>query len=115
MKKTKHKAWILKKQKMLFSMTVPKNLLIGAIQRFQANLIAPFLTPINWKDSGKTKDKRTYIVCEDDRDVHLSTQLNILKNYPCPVIPFKSGRFPFLSKPKELAEILNSREMLQRD
>ncbi|CDR33767.1 alpha/beta fold hydrolase [Criblamydia sequanensis] len=93
----------------------PEELADWAIQRLQANPIAPFITPVNWVDSGKTKEKRTYIVCEDDRDVHPSTQLNILKNYPCLVIPFKSGHFPFLSKPKELAEILNSRDESQRN
>lgn len=66
----------------------------------------PFIRPIYWKDSGKTQDKRTYIVCEEDRDVHLTTQLSIIENYPCQIINFKSGHFPFLSNPKLLAEIL---------
>lgn len=61
---------------------------------------------INWKDSGQTKHKRTYIICEEDRDVHFTTQLGIIKNYPCRMVNIKSGHFPFLSQPKQLAEIL---------
>lgn len=84
----------------------PPELSEWAIQQLQSSPMEPFIRPIYWKDSGKTQDKRTYIVCEEDRDVHLTTQLSIIKDYPCQIINFKSGHFPFLSNPKQLAEIL---------
>lgn len=77
-----------------------------AIARLQAQPMAPLTHAINWKDSGKTAYKRTYIFCEDDRDVHPITQQNILNQYPCKIIKFKSGHFPFLSQPERLVSIL---------
>ena len=84
----------------------PSELAEWAMRQLQPTPMEPFTRPIDWKDSGATRDKRTYIVCEEDQDVHMTTQLGILKNYPCKIVNFKSGHFPFLSKPKELAEIL---------
>lgn len=91
----------------------PSELADWAISRLQPQPIAPLVAPVHWKDSGRTKHKRTYILCEDDRDVHVTTQLGIVKNYPCQVVSIKSGHFPFLSQPKQLAEILidNSRSL----
>lgn len=84
----------------------PSEVADWAVKQLQPSPIEPFEAPIHWKDSGKTKDKRTYIVCEKDRDVHVTTQLEIVKNYPCKIISFESGHFPFLSHPKQLAEVL---------
>jgi pimeloyl-ACP methyl ester carboxylesterase len=68
----------------------------------------PLLTPINWRDSGITKGRRTYIICEEDCDVNPVTQRFILKHYPCREISIRSGHFPFLSNTRELANILTS-------
>ena len=76
------------------------------MSNLQPQPVSPFMTPIYWKDSGKTINKRTYIFCEDDRDVHPITQQNILNKFPCEVVRIKAGHFPFLSKPKDLAKIL---------
>lgn len=84
----------------------PSEIADWAIGQLQSSPMEPFERPIHWKDSGKTKEKRTYIVCENDRDVHVSTQIGILKNYPCKIIPLQVGHFPFLSHPKLLADIL---------
>ncbi len=84
----------------------PSEIAEWAIEQLQPSPMEPFIRPIYWKDSGKTKAKRTYIVCEKDRDVHFTTQLGIVKNYPCKIINLKSGHFPFLSNPKQLADIL---------
>lgn len=84
----------------------PSELADWAIQHLGPSPIEPFITPIHWKDSGKTTDKRTYIVCEEDRDVHVTTQLGIVDHYPCQIVKIKSGHFPFLSNTKQLAEIL---------
>lgn len=77
-----------------------------AIPKLQPQPIAPITTPIKWVDSGKTVNKRTYILCEEDRDVHPITQSNILKDYPCQTIKIQSGHFPFLSQPEKLSEVL---------
>lgn len=77
-----------------------------AIPKLQPQPVAPITTPINWVDSGRTLDKRTYILCEEDRDVHPTTQNNILKDYPCQKIKIQSGHFPFLSQPEKLSTIL---------
>lgn len=77
-----------------------------AVQQLQPTPMEPFTRHLHWKDSGRTTDKRTYILCKEDRDVHFTTQLGIVKNYPCKMIHLQSGHFPFLSMPKQLAEIL---------
>ncbi|CDZ80839.1 acetoin dehydrogenase E2 subunit dihydrolipoyllysine-residue acetyltransferase [Candidatus Rubidus massiliensis] len=79
---------------------------LWAMQRLQASPMEPFKAKVRWKDSGKAIDKRTYIVCELDRDVHITTQLDIIQSYPCKVIKLASGHFPFLSQPERLAQIL---------
>jgi pimeloyl-ACP methyl ester carboxylesterase len=85
---------------------VPSEIADWAIARLQPQAVAPFATPVHWKDSGKTCNKRTYILCQNDRDVHISTQLGIVNNYPCRTVSLPSGHFPFLSQPKQLADIL---------
>ena len=55
--------------------------------------------------SGKTKHKMTYILCEDDRDVHITTQQSVLQNFPVKQC-LKSGHFPFLSHLHKLADII---------
>ncbi len=77
-----------------------------AIHKLQPQPMAIFMTPIHWVDSGKTRSKRTYILCENDRDVHPITQRNVLKTYPCHTVSIQSGHFPFLSQPEELAKII---------
>ena len=85
----------------------PSEVADSAIKQLQPQPTLPIVTPIHWSDSGQTIHKRTYILCTQDRDVHPTTQANILKHYPCQVVKLDSGHFPFLSKPQELAEILN--------
>ena len=97
----------LKKVKHTLYRDCPSALADWAIQKLKPQPMRPFLTPINWVDSGKTEHKRTYILCEDDRDVHPITQLNVLKHYPCRIIKLKSGHFPFLSHINELGQILS--------
>jgi pimeloyl-ACP methyl ester carboxylesterase len=84
----------------------PSELADWAIQQLQPSPIEPFTAPVHWKDSGKTVHKRTYILCEEDRDVHCTTQQGIIDDYPCRVVPLQSGHFPFLSCPQQLAEML---------
>lgn len=84
----------------------PSDLADWALSRLQPQPMGLFTHPIFWKDSGQSKHKRTYILCEDDRDVHPTTQKNVLKNYPCQTVSIKSGHFPFLSQPKQLAAII---------
>ena len=103
----------LRKAKNALYHDCPSELADWAIRQLQPSPIEPFITPINWKDSGITKQKRTYIVCEEDRDVHYTTQLGIIKNYPCQIVKIKSGHFPFLSQPKHLAEILTCPKRLK--
>jgi pimeloyl-ACP methyl ester carboxylesterase len=104
--KNKTQSLDLQKAKDALYHDCPSELAEWAIHQLQPSPIAPFITPVNWKDSGQTQHKRTYIVCEEDRDVHIDTQLSIIKNYPCRIVKIKSGHFPFLSQPKKLAEIL---------
>lgn len=85
----------------------PSEIADWAIRQLQPQPTQPFTAPVNWKDSGNTKLKRTYILCEEDRDIHLTTQQNIVRDYPCRMVNIKSGHFPFLSQPKKLAQILN--------
>lgn len=98
----------LRKAKTALYHDCPSDLADWAIQQLQPSPIEPFMRPIHWIDSGKTRNKRTYIVCEEDRDVHVSTQLGIVKSYPCQTVKLKSGHFPFLSNPKQLAQILTA-------
>lgn len=77
-----------------------------AMEHLQPQPMKPLTTPIAWIDSGKTKHKRTYIFCEEDRDVHPITQQLNLDDYPCNTIKLKAGHFPFLSQPEILSEIL---------
>ncbi|MCH9628183.1 MAG: Pyrethroid hydrolase [Chlamydiales bacterium] len=77
-----------------------------ATLQLQPQPLKPLTTPINWIDSGKTRHKRTYILCENDRDVHPITQHSVLEHYPCNVISMQSGHFPFLSHPNQLTHTL---------
>lgn len=79
-----------------------------AIANLQPQPVAPFITPIHWKDSGKTAEKRTYILCENDRNVHPKTQMNVIQHYPCKVQKIASCHFPFLSAPNRLMEIITA-------
>lgn len=96
----------LKKAKEAFYHDCPSDIADWALSRLQPQPMSLFNTPIYWKDSGKTKHQRTYIFCEDDREVHITTQQNVLQNYPCQTVSIKSGHFPFLSQPKQLADII---------
>lgn len=78
-----------------------------AIAQLQPQPLAPITTPIYWKDSGRHSHKRTYLICEQDRDVHPTTQRKILSNYPCHTISLETGHFPFLSQPEALAQIFS--------
>lgn len=84
----------------------PSDLAEWAMQRLQPQPTSVSTTPVYWKDSGKTRHQRTYILCEEDRDVHITTQHNVLQDYPCQTVSIKSGHFPFLSQPCQLADIL---------
>lgn len=86
----------------------PPDIADWALSNLQGQPPAPFETKINWNDSGKTLHKRTYLFCEQDRDVHPITQSLVLEKYPCRVIKLNTGHFPFLSNPKALAEILTA-------
>lgn len=98
----------LKKAKAALYYDCPSEVADWAISQLQPQPLAPLTTPVRWIDSGKTRHKRTYIFCEEDRDVHPTTQQNILEHYPCRVINLKAGHFPFLSIPEQLAELLSS-------
>lgn len=96
----------LTKVKMALYHDCPSEVADWAIRQLQPQSTLPFITPVNWSDSGTTRHKRTYIFCDEDRDVHPITQSNILEQYPCRVIHMKTGHFPFLSQPQQLSEIL---------
>lgn len=102
-----------KKVKEALYFDCPSEVADWAIPQLQPQPIAPFQTAIKWKDSGKTQNKRTYIFCEQDRDVHPITQQNVLEAYPCRIEKMKSGHFPFLSQPKKLADILTQKERMR--
>lgn len=84
----------------------PEKVVEWAVPQLQPQPIAPITAKVMWQDSGRAKEKRSYILCEEDRDVHPITQQVNIDHYPCRVIRMKSGHFPFLSHPDELAEIL---------
>lgn len=96
----------LHKVKEAFYYDCPSDIADWAIKQLQPQPVAPFETPIYWKDSGKTVNKRTYILCEHDRDIHPQTQMNVIEHYPCRVKKIPTGHFPFLSMPDRLMEIL---------
>lgn len=98
----------LSKVKNAFYHDCPSELANWAIPQLQPQPIAPLTTPIKWIDSGKTRHKRTYLVCEKDRDVHITTQLGIIEQYPCRMVKLESGHFPFLSQNEKLAEVLTN-------
>lgn len=100
----------LQQVKNAFYYDCPSEVADWAIAHLQSQPIAPFSTPIEWKDTGKTVSKRSYILCENDHDVHPQTQMNVLKNYPCHVIKMQACHFPFLSQPQELISRMNKRD-----
>lgn len=104
--KAKSQSLDLRKVKNALYHDCPSEVADWAIPQLQPQPMAPITTPIHWKDSGKTRHKRTYLFCEEDRDVHPITQSTILKDYPCDVVNLKTGHFPFLSNPQLVAEIL---------
>ncbi len=68
----------------------------------------PMETPIEWVDSGKTKDKRTYVFCEFDRAITPSTQRDMVKQLPSKTVSIQSGHFPFLSQPQKFLEVITA-------
>ncbi len=102
----------LNKVKKAFYYDCPSDIADWAIKQLQPQPVAPFATPIYWKDSGRTLHKRTYILCENDRDVHPQTQMNVIERYPCKVQKIAACHFPFLSTPHKLIEIIAQRDVL---
>jgi pimeloyl-ACP methyl ester carboxylesterase len=94
------------KVKEAFYYECPSDIADWAIKQLQPQPVAPFSTPIYWKDSGETIHKRTYILCENDRDVHPQTQMNVIDRYPCKIQKISACHFPFLSAPHKLIEII---------
>lgn len=68
--------------------------------------IAPMMASISWKDSGKVKEKRTYIVCENDKAVSPELQKQMASKLGCKIASMSSGHFPFLSQQKAFLDII---------
>ncbi|MCB1213424.1 MAG: alpha/beta hydrolase, partial [Chlamydiia bacterium] len=66
----------------------------------------PLETPLNWNDSLNSTNKRTYIVCENDKDVSVSSQRAMARLHRCRIVNLQCGHFPFLSHPKKISQIL---------
>jgi len=77
-----------------------------AAQKLRPQPFVPHQTPVEWKDDQPAKDKRTYIVCDQDRVLPPVAQLEMATQHGCRVIHMDSGHCPLLSQPKQLAKIL---------
>lgn len=77
-----------------------------ALSKIQPQPLGPIKTRRDWDETGIHASKRTYVICEKDQVVNPLSQKEILNHYLCKTASIDTGHFPFLSKPKELAEIL---------
>ncbi|HXF29114.1 MAG TPA: alpha/beta hydrolase, partial [Chlamydiales bacterium] len=75
-----------------------------AIPQLQDQPVAPLLEPITCHYSTDKQHLRTYLLCEDDRDVDPQAQRDMAKECPSKVVIMKTGHFPFLSQPEKIAE-----------
>lgn len=82
-----------------------------AVKQLRPQPYTPLETPLEWKDSFKRNDQRTYIICELDRDIEPRAQRDMLLKHPSKVISMQCGHFPFLSQPEKLAEILLQKDL----
>lgn len=92
--------------KKLFYHDISEDLQDWALSKIQPQPIAPLDLALHLDGSDLHSAKRTYIICENDKTVNPISQREILKHYACKSASIDSGHFPFISKPKELAEIL---------
>ncbi len=92
--------------KKLFYHDCPEDFQNWALTKIQPQPVAPLDIALNLDGSEMHSTKRTYIICEKDKAVNPISQREIVKHYACKTVSIDAGHFPFISKPKELAEIL---------
>lgn len=66
----------------------------------------PWIQPVKITSERFGTVPRTYIVCEDDKAIHLSSQERMLQHTPCQMFRLMTDHSPFYSEPEGLAEIL---------
>lgn len=77
-----------------------------AVPQLQDQPLAPLSEPIHCHYDPDKKPLRTYLLCENDRAVDPEAQRDMAKNCPSHVIRMKTGHFPFLSHPEQVAKLL---------
>jgi pimeloyl-ACP methyl ester carboxylesterase len=69
--------------------------------------LKPLVTPLRHTPARFGRVPRAYIECIRDRTIGLAAQRRMQSTLPCdPVFTLESGHSPFLSRPRELAELL---------
>jgi len=69
--------------------------------------LRPLVSPVRVSEAAFGKVPRAYIECTRDRTVSLSSQRRMQAGWPCdPVFTLDSDHSPFLSHPRELAQLL---------
>lgn len=68
----------------------------------------PWIHPVKISSERFGTVPRNYIVCEDDKAIHLSSQERMLAHTSCQVYRLATDHSPFYSDPQGLAEILLS-------
>jgi pimeloyl-ACP methyl ester carboxylesterase len=78
-----------------------------AVAQLQAEPVQPCTEPIHCTYRKELADKRTYILCEQDRDVDPQAQKDMAAKWPSKLVSLPTGHFPFLSEPEKTAQILD--------
>jgi pimeloyl-ACP methyl ester carboxylesterase len=87
----------------------PKELSDAAIARLCPDPIAPSNTPMTITEQRWGSLPRAFIECSDDQIMPLTLQRRMQEVFPCdPVVTIDSDHSPFLWKPAEVAEHLDS-------
>lgn len=66
----------------------------------------PWIEPVQISSERFGIVPRTYIICEDDKAIHLASQERMLKDTACQAYRLATDHSPFYSEPQGLAEIL---------
>jgi pimeloyl-ACP methyl ester carboxylesterase len=80
----------------------------NAVARITPQPLAPLTTPVSLTEENFGSVKRCYIECLDDRALSLEIQRDMHTASLCgQLLQINSSHSPFLSKPRELAELLS--------
>lgn len=85
-----------------------QNIVDDELKHLVPQPIAPMMTSISWKDSGKAKERRTYIICENDKAVTPELQRQMASKLGCKIVSLNSGHFPFLAEQKAFLEAITT-------